>query len=292
MFNELLKNVMELGIITEDDVRRLTAIELMMLIIERINGLLNYLNSYVESNDNRITALDEKYKEITDNILDNVDDMTIEQLNAWLSDGTLEEIINENIFTDINERINVEKSRIDALTQLGEGSTTGDAELIDGRIGVTGYTYTNIGSAIRQQISSVNQHIDEVSKDLINFAEVPFTNRNGVGFEKDNETNKVKDYPASNIKSVVIDVKEHETYLVKTTIGSNWRGIMYSDAENNFLGEALRQNEWLTFNDFVVVIPPRCTKLMVNCGSAQEVNLRRKVYEPAVSVGVVNGKIN
>ena len=33
MYNELLKNVMNLGIITEDDVRRLTAIELMLLII-------------------------------------------------------------------------------------------------------------------------------------------------------------------------------------------------------------------------------------------------------------------
>ena len=40
MFNELLKNVMNLGIITEDDVKRLTAIELLMLIIERTNGLL------------------------------------------------------------------------------------------------------------------------------------------------------------------------------------------------------------------------------------------------------------
>ena len=29
MFNELLKNVMNLGIITEDDVKRITAIELM-----------------------------------------------------------------------------------------------------------------------------------------------------------------------------------------------------------------------------------------------------------------------
>ena len=68
MFSELVKNVMNLGIITEDDVRRLTAIELMLLIIERSNGLLEYLKSYVQSNDTRVEQLDKKYQQITDDI--------------------------------------------------------------------------------------------------------------------------------------------------------------------------------------------------------------------------------
>ena len=68
MFSELLKNVMNLGIITKDDVKRLTAIELMLLIIERSNGLLEYLKSYIEYNDKRVTELDKKYQQITDDI--------------------------------------------------------------------------------------------------------------------------------------------------------------------------------------------------------------------------------
>ena len=68
MFSELVKNVMNLGIITEDDVRRLTAIELMLLIIERSNGLLEYLKSYIQSNDARVEQLDKKYQQITDEI--------------------------------------------------------------------------------------------------------------------------------------------------------------------------------------------------------------------------------
>ena len=39
-------------------------------------------------------------------------------------------------------------ARIDTFTALTEGSTTGDAELIDAR-NVNGKTYTNIGGAIR-----------------------------------------------------------------------------------------------------------------------------------------------
>ncbi len=49
--------------------------------------------------------------------------------------------------------LQVQKSRIDNLATLKDGSTTGDAELIDGRIGADGITYDNIGGAIRGQMS-------------------------------------------------------------------------------------------------------------------------------------------
>ena len=48
----------------------------------------------------------------------------------------------------------VERARIDSFTKLSEGSTTGDAELIDARIGADGITYRNLGEAIRNQINS------------------------------------------------------------------------------------------------------------------------------------------
>ena len=48
--------------------------------------------------------------------------------------------------------LEVERKRIDQLTKLGEGSTTGDAELVDLRVGTDGTIYSNAGSAVRSQI--------------------------------------------------------------------------------------------------------------------------------------------
>ena len=83
MFNDLLKNVMNLGIITEDDVKRLTAIELMLLIIERTNGVT---------------------KALTD-IGANLESITLDELNKWMEDGTLEELINQTALQNINKRL-------------------------------------------------------------------------------------------------------------------------------------------------------------------------------------------
>ena len=56
--------------------------------------------------------------------------------------------------------LEVQKQRIDGFTTLASGSTTGDAELIDGRIGADGVTYSNIGTAIRTQCGNLNNLLD------------------------------------------------------------------------------------------------------------------------------------
>ena len=50
---------------------------------------------------------------------------------------------------EIERKLSVEKARIDNIASLKEGSTTGDAELIDGRTDHTGKTWSNIGEHIR-----------------------------------------------------------------------------------------------------------------------------------------------
>lgn len=90
MFNEMIKNIQRLGVITAKDVERLTATELLLLIIERLNGITEdaqNIHKLVEEFENILNTKTEELIPIEVNKI----------LEAWKADGTLDTIINENI---------------------------------------------------------------------------------------------------------------------------------------------------------------------------------------------------
>ena len=94
-------------------------------------------------------------RQVVDEFLNNSD--VISDINTDINDiNTDIEDLNSQLDTKANQSdLDVERARIDGFTRLSEGSTTGDAELIDGRVGFLGETYNNIGDSIRKQYNLI-----------------------------------------------------------------------------------------------------------------------------------------
>ena len=64
--------------------------------------------------------------------------------------------------------IATQAARIDQFTHLPDGSTSGDAELMDIRVGVDGVTYSSAGAAVRANDSNLKNAIDPIAAVSVN----------------------------------------------------------------------------------------------------------------------------
>lgn len=68
----------------------------------------------------------------------------------------------------LRAEIELERTRITNFATLTEGSTTGDAELMDVRIGVDGIDYKSAGEAVRNQVSALFNDFINMQPELLN----------------------------------------------------------------------------------------------------------------------------
>lgn len=129
-------------------------------------------------------------------------------------------ILNEHD-SQIKEKANkneleVERKRIDSFTKLSEGSTTGDAELIDARIGSNGIVYNNLGNAIRGQLKNIKK---------------------GVTFEN----NSIKPQSLKHNKTINLfdntDILLHKTY--------NTTSKQFYDSDTNFVSGKIYVSDYV-----------------------------------------------
>lgn len=124
-------------------------------------------------------------------MLENIENVKTETKNDTQAiDAKVDEKLSE-----FEEEIALERSRIDNIASLPEGSTTLDAELVDIRVAYDGTTYASAGKAVREQIGLLTEKV----KDLESGTTITDANGNEYTLSVNDEgeiiLNQVIDYP-------------------------------------------------------------------------------------------------
>ena len=118
-----------------------------------------YVNAKLDTfaNKSDLSIFEEKVNESVETQNQNIESFKTEVNTSLSNQNTL---INQTTNAQ-NSKITTLESRMDTFTSLKEGSTTGDAELIDARIGADGTKYPSAGDAMRGQIEQLKEDLVE-----------------------------------------------------------------------------------------------------------------------------------
>ena len=130
------------------------------------------------------------------------------------------------------QEVDIERKRIDNFTKLSEGSTTGDAELMDIRVNSNGITYANAGESVRAINNNFASHlnmVDELKKNFgnIDYIPVKYTVNNNGYYNKDFEL-----VPATST-NIILSVLPNEIYRFK--VHRNYNHPIYFLLDNDKL---------------------------------------------------------
>lgn len=105
-------------------------------------------------------------KECADELKNSTDFINTLDEKVAAQDSKIEKIeaSTSHITTKQNTKIAALKTRMSEFTSLKDGSTTGDAELIDARIGADGTKYPSAGDAMRGQVEQLNEDLVSLEK--------------------------------------------------------------------------------------------------------------------------------
>ena len=170
--------------------------------------------------------------------------------------------------TEHSREIEVERARVTNLATLKDGSTTGDAELIDARTDEYGNQWGNAGNSIRGQVRNLTDRIDTITNPI--YKEVTdFT----VTYGFYNKKGEYKEQ--NNLICAKIPVTKNEMYYTKATYGYDAPDGVVLDAEGNFIKYFHSPEVNATANyDNLMVMPENAGYLCVNSYATRGLKIR------------------
>ena len=108
-------------------------------------------------------------KECADELKNSTDFINTLDEKVAAQDSKIEKIeaSTSHITTKQNTKIAALQTRMSEFTSLKDGSTTGDAELIDARIGADGTKYASTGDAMRGQVEQLTDALVDLNNELL-----------------------------------------------------------------------------------------------------------------------------
>lgn len=239
---------------------------------ETVSGSIENQNQNIESFKTDVNAnLSNQDKKITD--LQNTTKVSLDSQNTKIDNFKSEvntSLSNQN--TSINQTTSAQNSKIttlegrmDTFTRLSEGSTTGDAELKDIRVGANGITYNTAGDAVRGQYNRIKADLDFLNGNPLNYS---ITWTNGGYIDKTNG-NVISD--SGWHYTDYIELKNNSGLYVVTNKESDNEYNAFYDSNKNFIKNLYIKG--YSYYSPIKDVPKNAKYVRLSCESFSFINL-------------------
>lgn len=192
-------------------------------VLETIDAIEKFEDEYVDAIQQWKNELEAEMKVYVDQTVET--NINVAQIST-----------NKQNISQLEADMAVQKGRMDTFTTLVEGSTTGDAELADLRVGPDGTVYTNAGSAVRGLVSDISDYFLDATDEgpiLIGDNLIDGVEWSEVGYYRDWDGQLVSSEHTTNYRATdLIPISPNKTY--------RWAGpsghiiaMFYSSARND-----------------------------------------------------------
>ena len=159
--------------------------------LNSVNPISNHaVTAKFNENDDSISELTQNLTSADTRLTTAVDYLNTALSNERLAREAADTLNNNAIAAETTARQAADSAlsaRIDNIASLPEGSTSGDAELADIRVGANGVTYASAGDAVRDQIDLIDDDIDSFTTRIDNLFSIYPQTVNGVTITVDED---------------------------------------------------------------------------------------------------------